>query len=137
MSIFSLICDTRRPSQKQRMQTWRRQFHVAGMNLSYSLCLKGQTLLADERKGGVAEPSIFNFELKHTANIWHLRSCGVQAVAIMQECLPNVRTHHGKPELDVSLQWQLLLPSPFMDLKRKLQVISNSIDEGRRGRRWV
>jgi hypothetical protein len=117
------------------MQTWRRQFHVAGMNLLYSLCLKGQILLADERKGGVAEPSVFNFELKHTANIWHLKSCGVQAVAIMQECLPNVRTHHGKLELDTSLQWQPLLPSPFIDLKRRLQVISNSIDGGRRRRR--
>jgi hypothetical protein len=53
----------------------------------------------------------------------------------MHECLPNVRTHHGKLELDVSLQWQLLLPSPFMDLKRKLHVISNSIDGGRRRRR--
>jgi hypothetical protein len=58
----------------------------------------------------------------------------------MPEYLPNVRTHHGKLELDVSLQWQLLLPSPFMDLKRKLHVISNSIDGGRRRRRrrrWV
>jgi hypothetical protein len=106
------------------------------MNLSYSLCLKGQTLLADERKGGAADPSVFNFELKPTANIWHLKSCGVQAVAIMQECLPNARTHHGKLELDISLQWQPLLPSPlFMDLKRKLQFLSNSIDGGRRSRR--